>query len=103
VCLFWLKAEAFVILVVSDKGGSMCSAQADAIATLVVCSIILVGAVGGSVAWAKEVKDFVSLSLASVHTQTKRKPRDEHILEMVASSLRSEAPAEENFEEAASS
>jgi len=47
-----------VILLVSNRGGDVCSAQADAVATVVVCSVIIVGAGVGFVAWAREARAF---------------------------------------------
>ena len=46
--------EAIVILTVSG----VCSTQADGIATLAVCAIIVVGAAGATVTWIREVYNY---------------------------------------------
>lgn len=53
--------EAIVIITVSDQGGNICSTQADGIATLAVCSIIVIGATGALLTWMREVYIYITL------------------------------------------
>jgi hypothetical protein len=55
------KVEAIIIIEVSDRGGNICSTQADGIATLVVCSIIVVGATGALLTWFREVYIYITM------------------------------------------
>jgi hypothetical protein len=55
------KVEAIIIIEVSDRGGNICSTQVDGIATLVVCSIIVVGATGALLTWMREVYIYITM------------------------------------------
>lgn len=78
-----MQVEAIVIITVSDQGGNICSTQADGIATLAVCSIIVIGATGALLTWMREVYLYITMPAlpdqASYHKQHDYKPQDEAV------------------------
>mmetsp|Transcript_16 Transcript_16/g.19 ORF Transcript_16/g.19 Transcript_16/m.19 type:complete len:320 (+) Transcript_16:103-1062(+) len=61
--------EAIIIITISDRGGDICSTQADGIATLAVCSIIVIGASGALLTWMREVYIYITMPETSDNMQ----------------------------------